>query len=64
MDLQIDGDQAHSTHYYLVVQVSGAPDKMVKNFNSVAYQDGQWLIAKRVAKFTWRDISDFVGKRP
>jgi len=49
-----------------VVLVSGAQDKMVKNFNGVVYQDeyvrqdGQWLIAKRVAKFTWRDISDFV----
>ena len=65
--VEIDGDKASSTHYCLVVLLSeDAQGKAWKNFNGVIYQDeyvrrdGQWLIAKRVARFTWRDVSDWV----
>lgn len=67
MTVDIDGDRASSTHYCLVVLVSGEQGKEYKNFNGVIYkdeyvrQDGQWLIAKRVARFTWRDISELVA---
>lgn len=67
MTVDIDGDRASSTHYCLVVLVSDEQGKKTKNFNGVIYKDeyvrrdGQWLIAKRVARFTWRDVSELVA---
>ena len=67
MTLDIDGDRASSTHYCLVVLVSDDQCKKFKNFNGVIYKDeyvrhdGQWLIASRVARFTWRDVSELVA---
>jgi len=66
MTVDIDGDRASSTHYCLVVLVSDEQGKKSKNFNGVIYKDeyvrrdGQWLIAKRLARFTWRDVSELV----
>ncbi|BDT67236.1 hypothetical protein os1_14110 [Comamonadaceae bacterium OS-1] len=66
MTLDIDGDRARSTHYCLVVLVSDTQGKKFKNFNGVIYKDayvrrnGQWLIAERVARFTWRDVAEMV----
>lgn len=63
--VDINGDNAHSTHYCLVVLISeDAQGKTYKNLNGIIYQDeyvrrdGQWLISKRTARFTWRDLSD------
>ena len=67
MTVDIDGDRARSTHYCLVVLVSDGQGKKSKNFNGVIYKDeyvrrdGKWLIAKRVARFTWRDVSELVA---
>lgn len=67
MTVEIDGDQASSTHYCLVVLVSDEQGTMTKSFNGVIYkdeyirQDGRWLITKREARFTWRDISELVS---
>lgn len=65
--VDIDGDKASSTHYCLVVLISeDAAGKAYKNLNGIIYKDeyrrveGQWLISKRVANFTWRDLSDLV----
>jgi len=65
--VDIDGDKASSTHYCLVVLLSeNAQGDAFKNLNGIIYKDeyircdGQWLIAKRVAHFTWRDVSDLV----
>jgi hypothetical protein len=65
--VDIDGDKASSTHYCLVVLLSeDAQGKTYKNFNGVIYKDdyvrrdGQWLITKRISRFTWRDVSDLV----
>lgn len=67
MTVDINGDHANSTHYCLVVLISDDEHgKKFKNFNGVIYNDdyvrqnGQWLIAKRVARFTWRDIDELV----
>lgn len=64
MTVSIDGDQATSDHYCLVVLTAGkAQGQPVKLFNGVIYQDqyvrrhGQWLIARRLARFAWRDAS-------
>lgn len=63
----IDGDLASSTHYCLVVLISNDNGKEFKNFNGVIYKDdyvrrdGQWLISKREARFTWRDVSELVS---
>ncbi len=63
----IDGDLASSTHYCLVVLISNDNGKEFKNFNGVIYKDdyvrrdGQWLITKREACFTWRDVSELVS---
>lgn len=65
--VDIDADQASSTHYCLVVLVSEDQGKEYKNFNGVIYKDdyvrrdGQWLITKREARFTWRDVSELVS---
>lgn len=69
MIADIDGDHASSTHYCLVVLVSADQGKEFKNFNGVIYndeyvrRDGQWLITKREARFTWRDVSELVSPR-
>jgi ketosteroid isomerase-like protein len=66
MTVTIDGDRASSTHYCLVVLISNEQGKRFKNFNAVIYKDdyarlgGQWLISKRIARFTWRDTSELV----
>lgn len=64
--VDVDGDTATANHYCLVVLLSDVDGKKSKNFNGVVYkdeyvrQDGKWLIAKRVSRFTWRDISEVV----
>lgn len=64
MTVEIDGDHATADHYCQVVLISKVADKKFKNTNGVIYKDeyirldGQWLIAKRVARFTWRDQSE------
>lgn len=64
MTVEIDGDHATADHYCQVVLISTVADKKFKNTNGVIYKDeyirldGQWLIAKRVARFTWRDQSE------
>jgi len=58
----ISGDAATATYYGLVVLISEANGQKMKNTNGVIYQDeyvrrdGRWLIAKRVARFSWRDF--------
>ncbi len=67
MTVDIDGDKATSTHYCLVFLVSDADGKKFNNTNGVIYKDeyvrrdGVWLIARRVARFTWRDQSELVA---
>ncbi len=64
--VDIDGDKAESTHYCLVFLVGETDGKKFNNTNGVIYRDeyvrrdGRWLISKRVARFTWRDISELV----
>nr|WP_321239241.1 nuclear transport factor 2 family protein [uncultured Tolumonas sp.] len=65
--VDINGDQANSTHYCLVVLISeDAEGKTYKNLNGIIYKDeyvrcdGEWLISKRIARFTWRDLSELV----
>ena len=64
--VDIDGDKAASTHYCLVFLVGEADGKKFNNTNGVIYRDEyvrcheQWLISKRVARFTWRDIGELV----
>ncbi|MDD5161074.1 MAG: nuclear transport factor 2 family protein [Sulfuricurvum sp.] len=59
--VEISGDKATSDHYCMVVLVSSIDGKKMKNTNGIIYKDeyvrinGEWLIAKRLAKFTWRD---------
>jgi hypothetical protein len=67
MTVDINSDRANSTPYWLVVLVcDDERGKKFKNFNGVIYNDdyvrqnGQWLIAKRVARFTWRDINELI----
>lgn len=58
---QIDGDRASAEHYCLVVLISTVDGQKTRGSNGVAYQDeyvrqgGQWWIAKRTARFMWRD---------
>lgn len=67
MTVDIDGDRATSDHYCLVVLISEVAGKKLKNMNGVIYKDsyvrlsGKWLIANRVARFSWRDQSDFIS---
>lgn len=62
--VEIDGDRATSHHYCLVVLVSSAEGKKAKTTNGVIYKDeyvrriGRWLIAKRLARFTWRHLEE------
>jgi ketosteroid isomerase-like protein len=64
--VDIDGDTATAKHYCMVVLLSDEQGKKSKNFNGVIYKDdyvrqnGEWLIAKRVSRFTWRDISEMI----
>lgn len=66
--LDIDGDRAASTHYCLVALISERDGKQYKNLNGITYQDeyvrrnGEWLIAKRTARFIWRDTSEMVAE--
>ncbi|SDZ70680.1 SnoaL-like domain-containing protein [Variovorax sp. YR266] len=58
----ISGDAATATYYGLVVLISDANGQKTRNTNGVIYQDeyirrnGQWMIAKRVSRFSWRDF--------
>lgn len=68
MTVDIDGDQATADHYCLVVLTAGqAQGQPVKTINGVIYKDqymrrnGQWLIAQRLARFSWRDQSAFIA---
>ncbi|MBS1174632.1 MAG: hypothetical protein H6R05_763 [Burkholderiaceae bacterium] len=57
----INGDTATADHYALVVLVNTVEGQKHRNTNGVIYKDeyvrqnGEWLISKRVANFTWRD---------
>ncbi|WP_041960385.1 nuclear transport factor 2 family protein [Sulfurospirillum arsenophilum] len=59
--VEVNGDKASSIHYCQVVLISTVDGKKIKNTNGIIYkdeyvrQDGKWLIAKRLARFTWRD---------
>ncbi|PLK73145.1 bile acid 7-alpha-dehydratase [Rhizobium sp. TH135] len=61
----IKGDEATAVHYCTVELISSQGGSKVRNSNGVIYndsyvrQDGKWLIAKRVARFTWRDMHPF-----
>ncbi|QEW19437.1 hypothetical protein LA6_001627 [Marinibacterium anthonyi] len=63
---EIDGDTASAVHYCTVELIGGPEGEKTRNSNGVIYndtyvrQDGKWLIAKRVARFTWRDVHAFV----
>ena len=63
--VEVRGDTATGTSYCLVVLIGTENGKRVRNTSGVIYNDqyvrhgGQWLIAKRVSNFTWRDKSDF-----
>jgi hypothetical protein len=63
---EIDGDTATAVHYCTVELIGGQDGQKVRNSNGVIYNDsyvrrnGEWLIAKRVARFTWRDVHPFV----
>lgn len=63
----IAGDTATSVHYCTVELIGGPDGKKVRNSNGVIYDDsyvrvnGDWLIAKRIARFTWRDVQPFVA---
>lgn len=62
---EIEGDTASAVHYCTVELIGGEEGAKVRNSNGVIYKDsyvrvdGQWLIAKRVARFTWRDVHPF-----
>jgi hypothetical protein len=64
---EINGDAATSTHYCMVELISEQDGQKVRNSNGVIYndeyvrRDGNWLIAKRVARFTWRDLHPFTA---
>lgn len=66
--VDIDGDRASSTHYCLVTLISEQQGKQYKNMNGIIYQDeyvrqgDQWLIAKREARFNWRDTSELIAE--
>jgi SnoaL-like domain len=59
---EVDGDTATAVHYCMVELISDQDGQKVRNSNGVIYNDsyvrldGKWLIAKRVARFTWRDF--------
>lgn len=62
---EIDGDEATAVHYCTVELISNENGRKQRNSNGVIYNDtyvrtnGRWLIAKRVARFTWRDMQAF-----
>ena len=64
---EIDGDTATATHYCTVELIGGPEGAKTRNSNGVIYSDsylrvnGEWLIAKRVARFTWRDVHPFIA---
>lgn len=64
LSVDLDGDRAASTHYCLVFLISTVEGKTSNNTNGVIYRDeyqrrdGQWLIAKRTARFTWRGVAE------
>lgn len=63
----IDGDTATSVHYCTVELIGGPEGAKTRNSNGVIYSDtyrrvdGKWLIAKRIARFTWRDVHPYVA---
>lgn len=63
----INGDEAKAVHYCTVELISNQNGTRLRNSNGVIYndtyvrQDGKWLIAKRVARFTWRDIHPYTS---
>ncbi|NHF74528.1 nuclear transport factor 2 family protein [Paracoccus xiamenensis] len=62
---EICGDTATATHYCTVELIGDQDGRKVRNSNGVIYNDsyvrqnGEWLIKKRVARFTWRDVHPF-----
>jgi hypothetical protein len=63
---EIAGNTAQSTHYCTVELIGGPDGAKTRSSNGVIYndtyvrQDGAWLISKRIARFTWRDVQPFV----
>lgn len=57
----INGDDATAVHYCTVELIGGPEGAKIRNSNGVIYNDtyrrvnGTWLIARRIARFTWRD---------
>ncbi len=64
---EIDGDTATAVHYCTVELIGGAEGAKTRNSNGVIYNDtyarvnGEWLITKRIARFTWRDFHPLVA---
>lgn len=62
--IELNGDSASSQHYCQVVQIASAGAKKTLNANGVIYRDTYvrradgWKIAKRIARFTWRDTGE------
>ena len=63
---EVNGDTATAVHYCTVELIGGPEGAKMRNSNGVIYNDtyvrvnGEWLISKRIARFTWRDNHPFV----
>lgn len=64
---EITGDTATAVHYCTVELIGGPEGAKTRNSNGVIYNDsyvrvnGDWLIARRVARFTWRDVHPYIA---
>lgn len=62
---EITGDTASAIHYCTVELIGGPDGQKRRNSNGVIYHDsyvrqnGEWLISKRIARFTWRDAQPY-----
>lgn len=64
---EVTGDTATAVHYCTVELIGGPEGGKTRNSNGVIYDDsyvrlnGEWLITRRIARFTWRDTHPFVA---
>ncbi|MDO5612923.1 MAG: nuclear transport factor 2 family protein [Paracoccus sp. (in: a-proteobacteria)] len=64
---QVDGDTATATHYCTVELIGGPDGQKTRNSNGVIYHDqyrrvkDEWLITRREARFTWRDVHPYAA---
>ena len=62
--IELNGDHATGTSYCLVVLVRTENGKKLRSTGGVYYHDeyfrdgSDWLIAKRVSHFAWRDLNE------